>query len=406
MAEKNKGLILASGQESFWPHVGPIVFLAGIFLINFVARIVLSPLLPAIERELEMSHTQAGLLFFLISGGYLVGLILSGFVAAGLTHKSTIVVSTAGTGAALLASASASHLPLLQLGLCALGFATGLYIPSAIATITAQIDPRHWGKAISVHELAPNLGFFTAPFFAELFLRRGSWRAALATLGAAAVAAAVLYARYGRGGEFAGISPRSSALRLLVGLRSFWIMLLLFAWGISSTIGVYAMLPLYLVSERQITPSWANALVAFSRSYGPVLGVFGGWVTDRLGVKRTLVVSLTFTGALSFLLGPASDRWLAVVVLLQPLLAVWFFPAGFAALARITPPQARNLAVSFAVPFGFLVGAGLIPTLIGRMGDAGSFALGFSITGALILSGAGLALLLQVPGERQAGELS
>ena len=59
------------------------------------------------------------------------------------------------------------------------------------------------------------------------------------------------------------------------------------ALGVSSTIGVYAMLPLYLVSERQIDLSWANTVVALSRFYGPILGISGGgcrivWVQSRL----------------------------------------------------------------------------------------------------------------------------
>jgi len=63
----------------------------------------------------------------------------------------------------------------------------------------------------------------------------------------------------------------------------------------------------------------------------------------------------------------------------------------------ITPPNARNLAVAFSVPFGFLIGGGAIPTFIGATGDAGSFATGFTITGALIAIGGVLALLLKLP---------
>jgi NNP family nitrate/nitrite transporter-like MFS transporter len=79
------------------------------------------------------------------------------------------------------------------------------------------------------------------------------------------------------------------------------------------------------------------------------------------------------------------------------LLAVWFFPAAFAAIAMITTPSARNLAVSFSVPLGFLLGGGVIPTFIGAMGDAGSFAAGLIVTGALIAAGGLLALRLQLP---------
>ena len=82
----------------FWPQLGPVVFLAVIFLINFIARIILSPLLPTIEKELAISHGQAGSFFFLISGGYVIGLLGSGFLASRSSHKITIVISTAGVG--------------------------------------------------------------------------------------------------------------------------------------------------------------------------------------------------------------------------------------------------------------------------------------------------------------------
>ena len=85
------------------------------------------------------------------------------------------------------------------------------------------------------------------------------------------------------------------------------------------------------------------------------------------------------------------------MVIFQPALAVWFFPAGFAALAVFAPPQARNLAVGFTMPFGYLIGGGAIPTFIGMMGDAKFFALGFTITGCLITAAGLLAISLKLP---------
>jgi NNP family nitrate/nitrite transporter-like MFS transporter len=374
-----------------------VVFLVLIFLINFIARIILSPLLPTIERELAISHGQAGFLFFLISVGYVIGLLGSGFVASRSSHRSTIVISTVGVGIALLGIASAGNLWAMRIGLFGLGFAGGLYIPSAIATITSLIERPHWGKAIAIHELAPNLAFFASPFIAELFLRSSSWRLALTCLGATSLVAGASYYRFGRGGDFAGESPASRAFGLLIRSHAFWIMAVLFGFGVSATIGVYAMLPLYLVFDRHLDPTWANTVVALSRSYGPILGVLGGWVSDRLGPKRTMVISLTFTGIATLLLGLVSSVWISTVVLIQPLLAVWFFPAAFAALAATTPPGARNLAVAFTVPFGYLIGGGAVPTFIGITGDAGSFEFGFALTGTLIFGSGVLALFLKLP---------
>jgi len=84
-------------------------------------------------------------------------------------------------------------------------------------------------------------------------------------------------------------------------------------------------------------------------------------------------MSLTFTGITTLMVGLVATTWISIVVLLQPLLAVWFFPAAFAALAATTPVAARNIAVAFTIPFGYLIGGGMIPTFIGIMGDTGSF---------------------------------
>ena len=189
-------------DPSLRAQLGPVFFLAVIFFLNFVSRIILSPLLPTIEKELAINHSQAGFLFFLSSGGYLVGLLSSGLLAARASHRWAIVISGAGVGMAMLSIALAQNLPMIRCGLFGVGFSAGLYMPSAIATITSLVDKRHWGKAISVHELAPNLAFFLSPFIAEFFLGWSGWRAALATIGGLSLCVSATFFRFGRGGAF------------------------------------------------------------------------------------------------------------------------------------------------------------------------------------------------------------
>jgi len=56
--------------------------------------------------------------------------------------------------------------------------------------------------------------------------------------------------------------------------------------------------------------------------------------------------------------------------------------------------------VAFTIPFGYLIGGGVVPTFIGIMGDTGSFAVGFIVTGTMILLGGTLALLLKLPANK------
>ena len=129
-----------TGAEPFGVQVRPVVFLAGLFFLNFASRIILSPLLPTIEKELAISHSQSGFFFFLSSGGYLAGLLSSGVLTSRSTHRLAIVGSLAGIGVAMSTIAIATTLWLIECGLIVLGFAAGFYLPSAIATITSLVE--------------------------------------------------------------------------------------------------------------------------------------------------------------------------------------------------------------------------------------------------------------------------
>jgi NNP family nitrate/nitrite transporter-like MFS transporter len=155
------------------------------------------------------------------------------------------------------------------------------------------------------------------------------------------------------------------------------------------------------VTERGIDRYWANTLVALSRISGMGMAFLAGWAADRFGPRRTAAEVLLLTGIMTALLGVVPGYWLVFVVFLQPLVAVCFFPAGFAALSCIAPSSSRNVAVSLVIPVAFVLGAGAIPTGIGIMADAGSFALGFVFLGGLMLLGFIAALSLKLPVEHE-----
>jgi NNP family nitrate/nitrite transporter-like MFS transporter len=365
--------------------LGSLLFLAGIFFVNFISRVIFGPLLAVMEKDLHLSHLQAGGLFMIVTFGYSLALMGSGYLAGRQTHRRLIVISSLSIGAALgWLSLPLSHLGLLT-GLLLLGMAAGLYLPSGMATLTSIVAPRHWGKALAVHELAPNLGFVTAPFLAEAFLRWSSWRALLLVFGLVSVILGLAYHRWGQGGNFRGRPLTPQVAVDLFRTPAFWIMVVMFGLGIGTSFGVYAMFPIFLISERGLDRTWANTLIALSRVAGLVMAFAAGWLADRWGVRKSLTIFLGATGLLTTLLGLLSDPWLTVAVFLQPLMAVCFFPAGFTALGRIGPPELRNMPVAFAVPLGFLIGGGLIPTAIGWAGERGSFAAGIIGTGLFTL---------------------
>lgn len=387
-----------------WGRVlGSLLFLAGIFFMNFLSRVMLSPLIPTMEQDLGLSHGQAGSLFLLVSLGYFVSMVGSGYVSSFILHRRVIVLSTVAVGAALLAVSLARDLMGVRVGLLLLGLASGMYLPSGVASLTAMVPSRHWGKAIAVHELAPNLGFLAAPLLAEALLPAFSWRQVLGLLAVASLLTGAAFALLGKGGRFRGERPSPASYRILMAEPTFWIMLLLFGLAIGGSMGVFTMLPLYLVTAHGLSQSRADALVAVSRAPAWAAALAAGWLADRLGYKRTIGIVLFLSGLLTIFIGLLSGAPLAAAVILQPLAAVCFFPAGFAALSRIGSEGGRQVVVSLAVPAAFVIGGGLLPTGIGLLGDAGRFGWGMALVGGLQLGGVLLAFRLGLGAGEEGG---
>ena len=396
---KSPGVFQDEKPDTVLAHFRPLLLLALIFLLNFMARIILAPLLPTIEKDLGIGHGEAGSLFLLISVGFFPALLGSGYFSSRLTHRKTIILSSTTLGLALLGVSFSHSLWGIRLALIFMGMAAGLYLPSGIATLTSMVALRHWGKALAIHELAPNLSFIVAPLVAEVFLEWFSWRGVIAFLGGASLFVSMVFARYGKGGEFPGEAPSPESFMALLADSNFRILVVLFCLAVAASMGIFAMLPLYLVTERAMDQNDANTLIALSRISGPGMAFIAGWAVDRLGPRRTLSGIFLLTGLTTAMLGIAHSYWMILTIFIQPALAVSFFPAGFAALALIGPPAIRNLAVSLSIPIAFLFGAGAIPIGLGIAGDAGSFSLGIFAVGVVVFAGFIFSFYLRFPGQ-------
>ncbi|RJR50466.1 MAG: MFS transporter [Desulfobacteraceae bacterium] len=382
-------------SAGFRSYLGPVLFLAAIFFQNFIARVILSPLLPSIEKDLDLSHAQAGSFFFMMTAGYFFAMLGSGFFSSRFSHRKAIIAGIASVGISLLLVALSTDLWSMRAALLLLGMSAGIYLPSGIATLTDLVDPKNWGKALAIHELGPNLGFVVAPLIAGVLLGWLSWRAIIAVMAGMSLLLLAAYVRYGRGGNFPGQAPSLGSFTVLIREPLFWVMIILFGLGVGSSLGIYAMLPLYLVFEHGADAEWANTLVALSRISSLGTAFISGFAADRFGSKRTVFGVLLLTGAVTLLLGLSTGTWLTVLVLVQPALCTSFFPPAMAALSSSSLPVTRNVAVSLTIPLAFLFGGGVVPMFIGVMGDAGLFSLGIVTVGVLLLLGALLSLTLK-----------
>jgi len=384
----------------FAPALPTLILLTSVFLANFLARTVFGPLLLPISDHLGRSLSACAGLFIFLYVGYSVSVLCAGFVSMRLGHKGTIIASAVVIGLGLLGLASSDSYHGFAIWAALVGAGAGLYMPSGVVTITEFTPPAHWGQAFAVHELAPNLAFVSAPVVAELFIARGGYPALFRLLGAISLGLAGLYALRGPRTARPGMPPVLGNIRTLTALPAFWIMVLLFVLAVGVELGIYNLVPAFLVTEKGVDRETANLILGCSRFAALLSLPATGWIIARIGYHRTLALCLMGTGLSTVLSGYGPLWWTIAMLTLQPIFVVCFFPVGFAVLALVCPRATGDLSVSLTVMCTSLFGAGLIPSGLAWFGEIFSFALSFVLFGVLILAlGAAALNRLRIPAE-------
>jgi MFS family permease len=377
-------------------NLSTLLFLVFVLFFLFSARIIYAPLLVSIEESLGLRHTEAATFFLFITIGYAGMMIFSGFVAAAIGHRNTIILAVLLAVLGLIAVSLSSSLWGMRAALILVGIGSGLYFPSGIPTLTSLVEDKDEGKALAIHELGPNLGFVLAPIGAVFALRFLNWKGALLAVACIGAVAGVLFSIFARGGRFRGKPPHLANARLILSRSSFWIMAALFALGAGAAVGVFSMTPAYLVTERNMDSELVNTLVGLSRLSSLGIIFAAGHLVDRFGAPRVIAVVMLSAGLATAAMSLAWRPLLIAAVFLQPILIACFFPAGFTVISRIAPREMHNLTISFISPIGYAVGSGLVPLFLGFLGDRLSFASGFLIYGALLVAASILPSLLRV----------
>lgn len=373
-------------MEAFRRATAPLMLVTGIFFLNFIARILLGPLLLPLTGEFGLTLSEGGLLFVLLATGYSIGVLMAGTVSARLGHHGAITASLALLGVTLLWTGAAGSFQGVLAAQFLLGLGAGFYLPSGVATITDMVPAPHWGKAFAIHELAPGLSFILAPVLVEFFVTGSSWRSMYFCLGVACLGYAPLYHFRGRYGRFRGQAPKFSSLAELTRTARFWIVSLGLILAVGSEVGVYNLVPAYLVHDLGMSREHANLLLAASRVTCLPAAFGAGWFVDRVGLRRSMLVFLLLTGTATLGLAIPSRHVVGLLLFCQPVFIIGMFPATFAALSCIAPRRMNDLAVSLAVAGASIIGGGLIPAGLATLGEQAGFEWAFMLMGAILLA--------------------
>ncbi|MCC8193735.1 MAG: MFS transporter [Deltaproteobacteria bacterium] len=373
-----------------------VLFVSFVFVVNYLTRAFFGPLLPGIEDEFAITHAASTRFLFYMSIGYTASMLLSGPACAVIKPRVLVAASLIFGGLVFQLMAIAHSIVVLSLLFVVFGLMSGQYFNAGMSVLRSLVRQNQWSKAVSVHELGPNVGFLLAPLAAEFGSTHFGWRGTVSYMGWMSVAAGLAFFFFSRGGdEPVGGSVSLKRMATVARKRTLW----LFAWfvglAIAGQFAPFSILSMHMVEERALSSDTAALLVSLSRLSMPFGALIGGVLSARFGTRKTLIACFSIYALSLFAMGLPFLTPFIIGMFVQPLFTAMAFPALFTMVAEVFPLRRQPIALGLGVPAGSFFGIGVMPGILGLFGDHVGFAAGFLAMGAI--AAASLFLLRFVP---------
>jgi len=329
-----------------------------------------TPLLPAIRDEFGLSYTKASLvpMSFAISGA--TGQLPAGWLADRIGPKFLIAVGTIGVAlAGILIGLSQSFIMLIAF-LLIMGLTSGGYHPAATPMISASVKPNQRGRALGLHLVGGTSSFFIAPIIAGTILGIWGWRGAFFTLAIPTIIFGLIFymhlSRKAAQAHVDGVKqkiseekpPQPGYKRRLI---AFLTMIII---GGGASMSILSLLTLYMTDELGASNVLAAQLPAIVFSSGLWAGPLGGYLADRIGSVKIVIVTGILGGIIIYALNFVS---------LGPTLYLVLFLLGLNMAVRMPVTEvfimgqapAKNRSTIFGIYYSTMQYTGAIFTPLG-----------------------------------------
>jgi MFS family permease len=323
------------------------------------------PMQPFMQDEFGLNKAQLGgvTAAFSISSG--ASQLPAGWLAdrIGPTWLITAGVFGVGIGGALVGLSHSYTVLLLCLVL--MGLMAGGYHPASTPLISLSVPPNQRGRALGLHLIGGNSSFFLAPLIAGGIAAVWGWRGSFIALAIPTILLGFLFflylkKRYGKAHieamkrrQMEERPPQTGYKRRLIAFLTMMVL----GGGAGAT--VTAFLPVYIKEVLGASNEVAAMSMSIIFSSGLWAGPVGGWISDRIGSAKVIIVTDILSGLIIFALKEVSLGWgLWIVLWVRGVVQALRFPV--AEVFIMSQSTARNRSTIYGIYYSTMQYTGAI----------------------------------------------
>jgi MFS family permease len=336
------------------------------------------PMQPFIQDDFGLSKARLGgvtAAFSLSSGA---AQLPAGWLADRIGPTWLITIGVLGVGlAGVLVGLSHSYTTLIVF-LVLMGLMAGGYHPASTPLISLSVPANQRGRALGLHLIGGNSSFFLAPLIAGGIASAWGWRGSFIALAIPTIVLGFCFflylnKRYGkahieamRQKQMEERPPQPGHRRRLTAFLTMMVV----GGGAGATVNTF--LPVYIKEVLGASNEVSAMSLSIIFSSGLWAGPVGGWISDRIGSTRVIIVTGVLSGLVIFALKEVSLGWeLWIVLWIIGVIQAVRFPVTEVFIMSQSP--AKNRSAIYGIYYSTMQYTGAIfapvmGTLIDRFG--------------------------------------
>lgn len=388
-----------------------------ICFFNYADRQAIFSVFPLLEREMELSPVQLGLLGSAFAWVYGLGAPLAGLVVDRVRRKTAILAGLHVWSAICAATALSTRFGHLLFFRAAEGLGETFYYPASVSLISDYHGKATRSRAMGLLVTSVYFGTIGGGFFAGLVGQHYGWRWSFVVFGGLGIVLGVVLRNVLREPERGAADRQDAGLEtpghqkpglgarqtLSMILRTPTALTLMAAFVCANFVAVVLLswMPKFLHDAFGMSLATAGLSATVFAQLSSMAGAFtGGWLADRLRRKtsrgRIAVQAIgVFAGAPFVVLCgmTRSVAWLVVA------LCAWGFFKGlydaniFASVFDVIGAEARGTAAGLMNCVGWLAGGGTAPVVVGIIAQRTELGFAIATTSLVYLAAGGFLVL-------------